>query len=429
MLSPFSKIFEKCIHHRLTQYLEKKKLLNVNQYGFRPNCSTSHAVSEISDDFFDNLDKEYTTCGLFLDLAKAFDTVDHNILLSKLAKYGIRGLPHQLLKSYLTNRKQYTVVNGKQSSVRNITCGVPQGSTLEPLLFINYKNDLPLASYFRTRLFADDTSLTLSNSNTKQLEKDANTEVKKINDWMCLNKLSINYTKTEFLLITKKRNNVDFNITMNNHKIERKSHVKYLGVIIDDALLREPHIKQVCSKISRGSFAILKLRKYVSKNIFKCVYYALINSHLQYCIASWGQASHNALLPLKLMQKRIIRIMTNRGFRDPSLPLFAKLNILQVDDVIKLEVAKLMHSILGNDKPQFKKLKLSAQIHGYQTRHSTQLNYFLPRKRIETGKKSFQFYGPKIWQEVPSDIKTHSYENFKVKYKRYLLSFYDTQIN
>ena len=132
---------------------------------------------------------------MFLDLAKAFDTVDHNILLSKLAKYGIRGLPHQLLKSYLTNRKQYTVVNGKQSSERSITCGVPQGSTLGPLLFIIYMNDLPQASNFCTRLFADDTSLTVSNSNIKQLKKDANTEVKKINDWMCLNKLSINYTK------------------------------------------------------------------------------------------------------------------------------------------------------------------------------------------------------------------------------------------
>ena len=110
------------------------------------------------------------------------------------------------------------------------------------------------------------------------------------------------------------------------------------------------------------------------------------------------------------MQKKIIRIMTNCGFRDPSLPPFAKLNIL-------------------NDKPQFKKLKSSAQIHGYQTRHSTQLNDFLPRKRTETLKKSFQFYGPKIWQEVPTDIKTHFFENFNVRYKRYLLSFYDTQIN
>ena len=127
------------------------------------------------------------------------------------------------------------------------------------------------------------------------------------------------------------------------------------------------------------------------------------------------------------MQKRIIRILTNSGFRDSSLPLFAELNILQVDDVIKLEVAKLMHSVLGNDKPQFK--KLSAQIHGYQTRHSTQLNYFLPRKCIKIGKKCFQFYGSKIWQEVPNDIKTHSFENFEVKYNRYLLSFYDTQRN
>ena len=121
--------------------------------------------------------------------------------------------------------------------------------------------------------------------------------------------------------------------------------------------------------------------------------------------------------------------MTNSGFRDPSLPLLAKLNTLQVDDIIKLEVAKLMHTVLGIDKPQVKKLKLRAQIHGYQTRHSTQLNYFLPRKRIETGKKFFQFYGPKIWQEVPDDIKTHSFENFIVKYKRYLLLFYDMHAN
>ena len=106
--------------------------------------------------------------------------------------------------------------------------------------------------------------------------------------------------------------------------------------------------------------------------------------------------------------------MTNSAFRDPPLPLFAKLNNLPVDDVIKLEVAKLMHSVLGNDKPQFKKLKLSAQIHGYQTRCSIQLNYFLPRKHIETGKTSFQFYGREIWQVVPSDIKTHSFKNFKV---------------
>ena len=113
-------------------------------------------------------------------------------------------------------------------------------------------------------------------------------------------------------------------------------------------MLWEPHIKQVCTKRSSGFFAILKLRKYVSENILECVYYALINSHLQYCVASGGQASHNALLPLKLMQKRITRILTNSGFRDPSLPLFAKLNILQVDDVIKLEVAKSMLNVLGN---------------------------------------------------------------------------------
>ena len=168
LLSPFSKFFEKCLYNGICNFFDKH---NHNQFGFRrENCSTANAVSEICDDFYQNRDVRNITCGIFLDLEKAFDTVNYEILLSKLCEYGVQSLALDILKSYLSNRKHFTVVNGCKSACHNLQCGVPQGSMLGLLLFIIYINDLPLVSKFGTRLFADDTSLTFSEKSMKKLE-------------------------------------------------------------------------------------------------------------------------------------------------------------------------------------------------------------------------------------------------------------------
>ena len=428
LLSPLSKIFEKCIYKQMYTYLEKYNLLTPNQFGFRQNCSTSLAVRQLYDNFLESLDKKKITCSVFIDLSKAFDTVDHEILLKKLLRYGFRGLPLQLIQSYLTNRNQYAFVNGTKSNLRRVKCGVPQGSTLGPLLFLIYVNDLPYVSDFTTKLFADDTVLTMANSCMRTLQHDVNKELTKIDEWMRLNKLSLNYSKTKYMLITNKTKSEDLingNITIGKHKIEQVTQIKYLGVTFDNKLTWKPHIQEICSKLSSGSWAILKLRQYIDLQTLKAVYFSLIYSHLQYCISAWGLAHADALNPLEKLHKRIIRNMTNSPYREHTTPLFFKLNLLKIHDICNLEIAKNMFQIKNKMTQHDSQIfHLATHIHKHRTRFSSRENYFIPRKRTEYGKKSFSFMGPKVWQIVPDELKLLPFNRFKTKLKFHFISKY-----
>ena len=186
---------------RLLSYLDKNQLLSKNQFGFRPNTSTRFATSTIHDKIIKNIDNVLYTCCIFLDLSKAFDTVNHTILLWKLHHYfGIRGTALHLIESYLSNRYQYTNVQGHYSNKLKTTTGVPQGSCLGPLLFLLYIDDLPLASEFDTTLYADDTALLLSDRDLNSLKYKVNNELNKVDFWLRMNKLSLNYSKTNYII-------------------------------------------------------------------------------------------------------------------------------------------------------------------------------------------------------------------------------------
>ena len=205
-------------------------------------------------------------------------------------------MPLKFFSSYLTNRQQYTVVHQVESSVKSVSCGVPQGSTLGPLLFLIYINDLPNACNLHIRLFADDASLTMSNKSKTLLENQMNNELIKADECLKTNKLSLNYDKTEFLEVNKsKSKGGSLNIRIGKNDIAQVKHVKYLGVIIDEDVSWKPHIHNQCSKIAHGNWALTNFRKYVNLSTLKCAYYGLIYPHLQYCFSLWGEASKTSL--------------------------------------------------------------------------------------------------------------------------------------
>ena len=232
LLSVFDKIFEKLICHKLVDFIEKNNILYEFQFGFRKLYSTTLTLIELTDKIRKQIDDGNIVLSFFVDFTKAFDTVDHKILLDKLDHYGFRGHAQTFLKSYLTNRSQFTFINGVESDIKQITCGVPQGSVLGPILFLLYVNDLHLSvNNFLTRLFADDTCLSIHHENTSQLKMIAKTNFKLFAEWCECNKLTINYSKTHFILFHAKNKKIpnDFDkIEINNNIIKRVNSTKYL---------------------------------------------------------------------------------------------------------------------------------------------------------------------------------------------------------
>jgi len=297
------KNFEKIIYDRVSNFLNKNKLLTNFQYGFRNNASTELAVSTIYESFLENMVKGKTTCAVFLDLSKAFDTIDHKILLRELMYYGIRGKQNSFFESYLTNRKQCTKINIYSSSFQTIKCGVPQGSVMGPLLFLIYVNYLPCACSFQTTLFADDTSLHLSHKDIKMLQLNVQNELHKVDTWMRSNRLSIHHNKTADMILTATRSqNCNFEISMNGVRIQQTDSIKYLGVIIDNKLSWKPQISSLCRKLSQACGVVSKIRHFADINILRLIYFSLFHSHLQYCIIDWRRAYKIVMRPVQVLQ-------------------------------------------------------------------------------------------------------------------------------
>ena len=274
-LSALTQIFEKLICEQLVNYLERRSILYQYQFGFRKGHSTAQAIAEIADNLRKSIENNMYTCGVFLDFSKAFDTVNHSILSKKMEQYGIRGVPLQLFTSYLTNRQQYTAMGNTVSSRQAVTCGIPQGSSLEPVLFLIYINDLPsCSSVFAFRIFADDTNLFASARDLRSLEQLINTELKKVKLWCDANKLSINFSKTNFMIVKSlRKKDLAVNIKIESEDgtsslLERKDRVKYLGVHLDDTVSFKHHISYVASRISRSNGIIAKLRHFLTLSQF-----------------------------------------------------------------------------------------------------------------------------------------------------------------
>ena len=290
-LSPFSKIFERIIYNRMLKFIEKHKILSKSQYGFRKNVSTETALINFIDFVHKGLTSKHSVGAIFMDLSRAFDVMDHDILEIKLKHYGFIGNFLKLIMSFVRNRKYFVNINGLNSETKVVNIGVPQGSTLGPLLFLIYVNDMVnCSSTLHFTLFADDTTLGYSCLNLIDLQNILERETHKVIKWLAVNKLILNVAKTHSMLFTLKRNQNKLAIKINNTYLEEKTVTSFLGVQIDNKLNWKSHITHICNKINK-SIAILRfVRHYYPPNALRMIYMSLIYSHLNYCNLIWGAA-------------------------------------------------------------------------------------------------------------------------------------------
>ena len=278
---------------------------------------------------------------IFLDLSKAFDTLDSSILLDKLKYYGFGNTPLKWFHSYLKDRSQYVVFNGIYSDVINLSTVVPQGSILGHLLFIIYMNDIHTATNsFKAVLYADDTNLispicsfnsqhSLNHDSLGDVCSNINVELNFILEWLNVNKLSLNASKPKFMSFhypQRKVDNLSLDLTINSTSIERVSEFIFLGLTLDECLNWKPHVQKISNKISRIIGVLCRLKNYLPKHILRTIYNSLILPHLQYAVLTWGFKMGR----VELLQKRAVRAITSSNYNAHTEPLFKQLKVKDI---------------------------------------------------------------------------------------------------
>ena len=250
------------MYERLLDFLNEHKIIFQYQFGFRKNHSTQLALTELMDKLIKSIKNGDHVLGVFLDFSKAFDTEDHSILFNKLHHYGIRGSALDWFRSYLSNRQQFVTYNNVLSGTKVLKCGVPQGSILGPLLFLIYINDLAnICKHTMPIFFADDFNLFINGKDASKIELELNEELSNIVSWLKINKLSLNVNKTQFMIFSRKQNQIEnIVIRIEGQIIDHVTQTKFLGVIIDEKLTWRNHVNHISTKIAKGIGILIKAR-------------------------------------------------------------------------------------------------------------------------------------------------------------------------
>ena len=420
-----SKIFEKLLNDRLNSFFFSQNLLCQNQFGFRKGRNTEMAAISLVNRIVPVLEnKSFAVC-IFLDFTSCFDTVDRHLLLKKLQRYGVRGRALDFIRSYFQNRKHFVSYNNFSSEISSQDIGVIQGSMNGPFFYDVYSNDLNFICNGANIMFADDTCLIYSGENLEVLMSNVNLKLKEIYDWCSCNKLSINPSKSEFMLITRKRVEVVPPLYMGREEIKHCNSVKYLGLSIDDDMKYATHGNQLKSKLSMYAGISYRLSQYLDIGSAKKYYYAFVYSSLTYCITVWGGILQSTRFGgcLSRLQDKIVRNLFSKFSNESNL--FKEIKLLKVYDIHRMYVSVYMFRmvVLNNCPVLDDAVNLDYPTHSYPTRYRDRA--ILPVPHIRALRISYHYQFVNIWNSIPTSVKdSRSLSSFKRSLTEFFVSQY-----
>ena len=391
---------------------------------FEKKHSTVQAVMEVVDNIYYHSDHRELTMGIYIDLQKAFDTVNHKILLRKLENYGVRGTVLRWFGSYLANRKQYTMLADCKSCLESIQLGVPQGSVLGPLLFLIYVNDIQYAvPGIKIKLFADDTNLFFYHSNPAKLSLLANNSMAQLSEWFTANRLSLNVDKTCYSIFGPGHKNNIFKLEIDGKIIQNVKSCKYLGILIDSELNWQDHINYVYNKLLKFTSIFYKLRNKFPNQVLRMIYYAFVHSHLLYGIELYANTAIHHLSKLMVLNNKLLRILQQKSTKTRNFELYKRFSTLPLQLLHSFQILLFMHKYVYNRNelpPAFAEyFEENTLVHHHDTRQKN--DFHVVNVRTETGKRSIKYKGCNLWNNLPVEIKNiKSPLIFRSKLKYYL---------
>jgi len=419
LLSALSKVIEKLAKKRILQFLNGKSFFNKNQFGYLEGRGIDDALFQIVNGIQQTLDSGGVAAGLFLDLSKAFDSIDHRILLNEMQSVGFESSDLKWLQSYLQGRKQLVFVNGVESEWLEVKSGVPQGSILGPILFLVYINKLPaLDLYGKPVQYADDTNLFYAGDSYGEIIQNMGKDLEIVDTWLEEINLHLNLKKTSAICFSKPGCKLEKpELWYKNSKILYATSLKFLGLHIDEHLTWKAHINKVIQKIVPVSKAFTRIRNYLTDEMKRSLYFAVVHSHLGFLSHVWGHCNDGDLQRLMVIQNRTIKILFKLHPRTPSVDVYSSLKIVPINKLIKIKSA--LHLVKNFSSPSSDlRVLMGVDIHNYHTRSRHTLRVPEIPLSATYGTNNILNQAIFYYNKIPLNIRTES----ELKIKKYLLN-------